>query len=138
DFISVTVSVLLNATVPGAATPSFVAIQVFIAGNSPVFVTLPALRCSDMLDLAVVNLLSNTVSVLLNTTTLGTATPGFATHQDFATGTSPLSVTVGDLNGDGKLDLAVANEVSSTVSVLLNTTAPGAATPSFAAKQRFV
>ena len=44
---------------------------------------------------------------------------------------------MGDLNGDGGLDLAVANQGSTTVSVLLNTTAPGAATPSFAPKQDF-
>ena len=37
-------------------------------------------------------------------------------------------MTVADVNGDGKLDLLVANQ-SSTVSVLLNTTAPGATTP---------
>jgi hypothetical protein len=138
NFISGTVSVLLNATVPGAATPSFVAKQDFAAGNSPVFVTVGDLNGDGKLDLAVANLNSNTVSVLFNTTALGTATPGFATHQDFATGTSPLSVTVGDLNGDGKFDLAVANGNSgSTVSVLLNTTAAGAATPSFAAHQDF-
>ena len=138
NFISGTVSVLLNATVPGAATPSFVAKQDFAAGNSPVFVTVGDLNGDGKLDLAVANLSSNTVSVLFNTTALGAATPGFATHQDFATGTSPLSVTVGDLNGDGKLDLAVANGNSgSTVSVLLSTTAPGAATPSFAAHQEF-
>jgi len=34
-------------------------------------------------------------------------------------GDGPLSVTTGDLNGDGKLDLAVANETADTVSVLL-------------------
>jgi hypothetical protein len=46
-------------------------------------------------------------------------TPSFAAKQDFATGANPFSVTVGDLNGDGKLDLAVANDGSNTVSVLL-------------------
>ena len=37
------------------------------------------------------------------------------------------------MNGDGRPDLLVANSGSNNVSVLLNTTAPGAAAPSFAA-----
>jgi len=35
-------------------------------------------------------------------------------------GDGPVSVTTGDHNGDGKLDLAAANEFAATVSVLLN------------------
>ncbi|OYV18606.1 MAG: hypothetical protein CG439_1221 [Methylococcaceae bacterium NSP1-2] len=65
------------------------------------------------LDLAVANLSSNTVSVLL-----GNAT-GFDANIDYATSSNPLSVSVGDFNNDGKLDLAVAIYTSSTVSVLL-------------------
>jgi hypothetical protein len=46
-------------------------------------------------------------------------------------------VTTADLNGDGKLDLIVANTEGNTVSALLNTTTPGAATPGFATQQAF-
>src|SRR3989442_520747 len=35
------------------------------------------------------------------------------------TGSYPISVAIGDLNGDGKSDLALANANSSTISVLL-------------------
>ena len=38
---------------------------------------------------------------------------------NFAVGSSPCSVAVGDFNGDTFLDLAVANCVSSNVSILL-------------------
>src|SRR3989442_1462779 len=45
-------------------------------------------------------------------------TVSFAT-QTFPSGPNPQVVAVGDFNGDGKLDLAVANAGSTTVSVLL-------------------
>ncbi len=42
------------------------------------------------------------------------------TLKSIATGLFPNSVCVGDFNGDGKADLAVANYLSNTVSVLFN------------------
>jgi hypothetical protein len=132
-----TVSVLLNATAPGATTPSFAAPQAFAAGNLPFSVTAADVNGDGKPDLIVANLNDNTVSVLLNTTAPGASTPTFATQQAFATGFRPQSVAVADVNGDGKPDLIVANSGDNTVSVLLNTTAPGATTPSFATQQTF-
>ena len=57
------------------------------------------------LDLAVANSYSNTVSVLLR----NAANTGFDAKVDYATGSFPISVSMGDFNNDGKLDLAVAN-----------------------------
>ncbi len=44
----------------------------------------------------------------------------FGTPTNFSVGTSPVSVTVGDFNGDGKSDLATANYNGGNVSVFLN------------------
>ncbi|MCA2642153.1 FG-GAP-like repeat-containing protein, partial [Microcystis sp. M087S2] len=56
----------------------------------------------------------------------------FSAATNFTVGTSPISVTVGDFNGDGKSDLAVANYNSNNVSVLL-----GTGTGSFGAATNF-
>ncbi|MEA2422598.1 MAG: large repetitive protein, partial [Thermoleophilaceae bacterium] len=126
------VSVLLNTTVAGAAAPTFATHADFAAHTAPASVAVGDLNGDGKPDLAVANSGSNDVSVLLNTTVAGAAAPSFATHADFAAGTTPASVAVGDLNGDGKPDLATANNGSNDVSVLLNTTAAGAAAPTFA------
>lgn len=45
----------------------------------------------------------------------------FKPKQDFPTGNRPYSVVLGDVNGDGHPDLAVANSDDDTVGPLLNT-----------------
>jgi FG-GAP-like repeat len=45
--------------------------------------------------------------------------PSFAAARNYAVGRGPISVAIGDLNGDGKPDLATAND-GGTVSVLEN------------------
>jgi hypothetical protein len=58
---------------------------------------------------------------------LGNGAGGFAAATNFAVGTSPVSVAVGDFDREGNPDLIVAkNSVSPNVSVLLNTCSPPA------------
>jgi len=64
--------------------------------------------------LVVANATSNNVSVLL-----GTGSGIFATQQMFAAGTMPVSVAVGGLDADGRLEIVTANKGSNDVSVLL-------------------
>jgi hypothetical protein len=74
-------------------------------------------------DVVVTSREANTISVFLNTSTAGTVS--FATKVDYATGLMPQGVRVVDIDGDGKLDIAVSNLNAITVSVFLNTSTLG-------------
>jgi hypothetical protein len=64
------------------------------------------------------------LAVALVTALTGTpaaaATATFGAPTDLTTGGVPVAIATGDLNGDGRPDLAVANEEADTISVLLN------------------
>jgi hypothetical protein len=86
-------------------------------GNFPRAVALGDFNGDGKLDAVVTNSNDNTVSVLLGNGN-GTFTP--APGSPLPTGgATPNGVVVGDFNGDGKLDFAVANQSSNTVSVFL-------------------
>jgi hypothetical protein len=107
-----TVSVLLNK-----GDGSFQAKRGYGTGRRPSSVAIGDLNGDGKPDLATANQADgvNTVSVLLNR-----GDGSFQAKMDYGTGRSPLAVAIGDLNGDGKPDLATANSEASTVSVLLN------------------
>ena len=52
---------------------------------------------------------AGTLGVSLANLATMSALPSFATQATFATGSKPASVTLGDVNGDGKLDMITAN-----------------------------
>jgi hypothetical protein len=88
-------------------------------GTSPAYVAIGDLDGDLLPDLAVANLQSNNLTVLLNSgLDFFDFTP--ATGSPFATGTNPRSLAIGDFNSDGKRDLAVANFNSNNVTILLN------------------
>ncbi len=132
-------AVFLNTTATGAMTPTFSTRVDFATGSQPVFVAIGDLNGDGKPDLAAVNS-GSIVSVFLNSTAAGAMTASFSPGRDFtesAPGYGPVSAAIGDLDGDGKPDLVVANPGTDTVSVLLNTTALGAMTPSLSAKIDF-
>jgi hypothetical protein len=75
-------------------------------------------NADGLLDLAVSNAGSNTLSVLL-----GTGTGAFGAAVNFSSSSAPYSLTSADFNADGKPDLAAVNNGSSNVSIFLNNTA---------------
>ena len=135
-----TVSVYRNTSTSGSITTGSFAAQVdFTTGTGPYAAAVGDVDGDGKSDIVVINQGSNTVSVYRNTSTSGSITAGsFAAKVDFATGATPVSVVIGDLDGDGKRDLAVANNASAAVSVFRNTSTIGSITPgSFDAKIDF-
>jgi hypothetical protein len=104
--------VYLNTSKIGAiGSTSFAAPLNFDTGDLAKFVALGDLDGDGKADLVAVNEYAHTISVMRNTSTRGAVS--FGTKVDFTTGSNPSSVAIGDIDGDGKLDLAVAN-ISST------------------------
>jgi hypothetical protein len=132
-----TVSLLRNIGSSGSITSSSFAAKVDLtAGTHPFGIATGDIDGDGKPDIAVPNQASATVSVFRNTSTPGTIAAGsFAAKADFTTGSQPYGVAIGDIDGDGKPDLAVPNNGAASVSVLRNTTS--GATISFAAKVDF-
>src|SRR5262249_20857223 len=124
NYVSGTVSVLLNTTAAGATTPSFAPQQTFATGTQPRSAAVRDVNSDGRPDLLVANTSSAPVSVLLTPPPTGPTPPSFAPQPSSAPCRSPSSVAVGDVNGDGRPDLLVANIGSATVSVLLNNRVP--------------
>ena len=132
NYNSNAVSVFRNTSTLG--TSSFAARVNFSTGTSPISISIRDIDSDGKLDLAVTNRNSNTVSVFRNTSTVGTVS--FATKVDFITGMNPISINIGDIDNDGKPDLAVANYNNNTVSIFQNTSTSG--TVNFATKVDFI
>jgi hypothetical protein len=122
-----TVSVFRNISSTGSTSPGSFATKVdFATGMTPCGIRSADIDGDGMPDLIIVNAESNTLSVLRNTTTCGTIdSSSFAAKVDFPTGSYPTCVAVGDLDGDGKIDLAITNYSDNTLTLLRNTSNAG-------------
>jgi len=108
-----TVSILL-----GNGNGTFTTKSTSATGSLPYAVAAGDFNGDGKLDLAVANFansLSSTVSIFLGNGDGTFQTPA----PTYVVGNGPISLVAGDFNGDGKLDLAVANQNSQSVSILL-------------------
>lgn len=85
-------------------------------GSSPHGVVIADFNSDGDPDIATANFGDGTVSVALGA---GDGTFAKATNSPFTVGNGPVALVAADLNHDGNLDLAVANQTDSTVDILL-------------------
>jgi hypothetical protein len=113
------ISILRNISSPGIITTNSFAARVDLpAGNDMRGLAVQDLNGDGKPDIVTCNSGDNTISIFQNMSTIGNI--AFAPRVDFAAGDGPQSVAIGDLDGDGLPDLAVANYNSGTISVFRN------------------
>jgi hypothetical protein len=117
-------SVYTNSSTPGHISFSNETPIMAPAGGSPFKVVVADLDGDGKPDLAAANSYAGTVSAYLNTSPTGGAI-SFAANVDFTTGNFPEGLAIGDIDGDGKPDLVVANNTDNTLSLLHNTSTVG-------------
>ncbi len=134
NYSSGSVSVYRNTGTIGVVKASSFAARVnFAVGGTPVLVRLVDLDGDGKLDIVCVNQSGNSLSLLRNTATSGVINSNsFAPKLDLSTTSDPRWVTIADLDGDGKPDLASATYSSGKLSLFQNSSTPG--TLSFAAR----
>ena len=120
-----TMSIFRNTAATGGIDGSSFSPQVtFATGSSPYGVAIGDIDGDGKTDISIINAGDGNVSVFRNTATSGSVSSGtLAAPVNFATGNVPFALAIGDVNGDGKPDLAIANDTA--VSILRNTSAPG-------------
>lgn len=119
-----TLTVLQNKSIPGAL--SFTTATTLTSPSNPRAVALGDFDNDGSLDIAVANYGSGMVSLFRNTN-VSQGTMSFPPTASLAitVGTNPFGLALGDINGDGKVDLAVENSGSGPtngVQIFSNTT----------------
>jgi hypothetical protein len=130
---SFAIAVLAAAPRALAGPPFTVGDPAYATTKYPQCVAIGDVNRDGIADLVIANV--GTLSAPGNTVTLRLGAGGgyFGVKRELVTGIEPFSVAIGDLSGDGKPDLAVANAGANTVSVLI-----GGGNGAFATKVDYV
>jgi hypothetical protein len=108
----------VNGTVavyPGAGGGTFFAPVYYNVGRKPYSLAVGDISRDGKPDIVAANYDDNNVAFLINH---GDGTGTFQLAAYYPTGTNPYSIAIGNLAGNGGMDIAVANSAANTVSVL--------------------
>src|SRR5690606_31984900 len=114
------ISVFRNTGLSGGAT-SITATDAgpFPVGDNPFGIAIGDVNGDGRPDIVTANQTAGSISILRNTST-GTGTISFAAGLELASGAGARYPTLADMDGDGRLDIAVANQSANTVSFFRN------------------
>jgi hypothetical protein len=109
---------------------SFTPSSSLTTGSRPTSVAIRDLDGDGKVEIAITNRVGNRIEIFRNTGTGGVGSSiSFASGFGYSTPANyPESIAIGDLNSDGRADLATAHELTDSVSILRNATS-GASTP---------
>jgi hypothetical protein len=132
NYGSGTVSIFKNNYSGGTLnTNSFSPKTDFIVGSKPGYLKLGDMDGDAKLDIVVLAESTNSVSILRNTSTLGiVSSSSFAPRINLNTGGTPYYISVGDMTGNGKLDIFITNFADGTATLWQNKSVPGSITSS--------
>ena len=121
---SQTISIFKNISKPGSISYAPRVDIAMAASTYPESIALGDLNGDNKPDLAVANNNDQgTITILVNTSSAGTIL--FASPADFAAGRNPFRVCMEDLDGDGKTDIAVTNQLSHDIVLFKNSSNGG-------------
>ncbi len=121
------VQVFRNTSVPGTINASsFAPALDLTVGSHPLSVIVADVDGDGKLDIVASSFDSNMISIFRNNSTTGSLVAGsFDARVDLPSNNQPLNVAASDLDGDGKVDLAVSDNNSNTLSIWRNIGSPG-------------
>ncbi len=127
-------SILLGNGSAGKGNGTFAAKVDYATGDFPNGIVIGDFNADNIMDIAVSSWGTAKVNVFIGNGSNGKGNGTFAAKVEYSTGSAPFTISSGDFNGDGILDLVTADMGTDTASILLGNGSGGQGDGTFASK----